>query len=200
VGGGATPDEARQPLIKEVNGTRIGWIACNVPGPYYALATSDESALGGVRGGAAACDRAWLPEAIQTLRTQVDVVIVSVQQEEIEDYRPIAVQQYDFRQIADWGADLVIGTAAHKPQTFEFYNTERDTLSLIHYGPGNLFFDQPFWGNMRFIMDTVYLYDGRVLTDEIFPGIIDDSGRPRLMTPEEQTNFLYFMFVQQNGF
>jgi len=200
VGGGSTPDEARQPLIKDINGTRVGWLACNVPGPYYALATTDEGALGGIRPGAASCDRVWLQEAISSLRTQVDVVIVSVQQEEIEDYKPSSVQQYDFRQIADWGADMVIGTAAHKPQTYEFYMTERGTQSLLHYGPGNLYFDQPFWGNSRFIMDTLYLYDGHLITMEIFPGIIEESGRPRLMTPDERMNFLYFMFVQQNGF
>lgn len=200
VGGGSTPDEARQPLIKDINGTRVGWIACNVPGPYYALANASEGVLGGIRPGAAACDKTWVPEAIASLKTQVDVVIVSLQQEEIEDYKPSAVQQYDFRQIADWGADVVIGTAAHKPQIYEFYATERGSTAVLHYGPGNLFFDQPFWGNSRFIMDTLYLYDGRLMTTEIFPGIIEEAGRPRLMTPEEQTNFLYFMFVQQNGF
>jgi len=193
VGGGLTPDDARTPLILESNGTRIGWIACNVPGPYYALANTSETALGGVRPGTASCDPVWLKTALPALKAQVDVVIVSIQQEEIEDYKPTAAQQYDFRQMVDWGADMVIGTAAHKPQTYEFY-----AASVIHYGPGNLFFDQPFWGNMRFIMDTLYLYDGHLLTLELFPGITEGAGRPRLMTLDERKNFLYFMFVQQS--
>jgi poly-gamma-glutamate synthesis protein (capsule biosynthesis protein) len=89
----------------------------------------------------------------------------------------------------------VAGTQAHKPQIFEFYGD-----GLIHYGFGNLFFDQPFWGNSRFFMDTLWLYDGRLMTVELFPGIIEQQARPRLMTPEERLNFMFFMLRQQNGF
>jgi len=199
IGGGLTPEQARQPLILEQDGQRVGWIACNAVGPFYALASTGEA--GGTRPGAADCtDAAWLEATLEELRAQVDVVVLTVQQAEYEEYTPTDAQRLQFRQWADWGADVVIGTAAHKPQTVEFYATRDARQAFIHYGLGNLYFDQPFWGNMRFFMDTLYIYEGRLLGLEIFPGIIDDNARPRLMTPEERFNFLFFMFRQQNGF
>lgn len=199
IGGGSTIEEARSPFVTTISGNTIAMLACNAAGPYYALANDDPNLLGGIRPGAAACDWAWLETEIPRLATEVDVLIVTVQYPEVEEYLPLAQQQIDFRRIADLGADVVMGTQAHKPQTYEFYNTGSST-ALIHYGMGNLFFDQPFWGNMRFFMNTLYIHDGELKAIEIYPGIIDDLARPRLMTPEERINFLHYMFIQQNGF
>jgi len=193
VGGGMNISEAQAPFIRSVNGTTLGWIACNDAGPYYALVTN--RSFGREQPGAAPCDRAWLRDVLPALRQQVDVLIVTVQQLEVEDYQPPASQRAFFQLLVDLGADFVAGTAAHKPQTFQFYGGK-----LIHHGMGNLFFDQPFWGNRRFFMDTLLLYDGRLMGVELFPGIIDDLYRPRLMTPEERENFLFFMLRQQSGF
>ncbi|MFQ3646482.1 MAG: CapA family protein [Anaerolinea sp.] len=193
VGGGMDILEAQAPFIREINGTTIGWIACNDVGPYYALVTN--RSFGREQPGAAPCDRAWLRDVLPALRQQVDVLIVTVQQLEVEDYQPPAAQRAFFQLLIDLGADFVAGTAAHKPQTFQFYGGK-----LIHHGLGNLFFDQPFWGNRRFFMDTLLLYDGKLMGIELFVGIIDDLYRPRLMTPEERENFMFFMLRQQNGF
>jgi poly-gamma-glutamate synthesis protein (capsule biosynthesis protein) len=127
------------------------------------------------------------------------VLIVSVQYIEVEDYLPLPDQRGFFRQLVDWGADVVLGSAAHKPQTFEWVQRGQDQPAWIHYGLGNLYFDQPFWGNMRFFLDTLMIYDGQLRAIELVPGIIEDQARPRLMTEEERFNFLYFMFVEQNG-
>jgi enterochelin esterase-like enzyme len=200
VGGGRTLADAREPLILEHNESMIGWVACNHVGPYYALANEDPNSLGGVRSGTVDCDRNWLREALSLLSAEVDLIIVTVQYREFEDYVPTNQQRIDYQTIADWGADVVIGTAEHKPMTFEFYPTPRGETAFIHYGLGNLFFDQPFWGNMRFFMDTLYIYEGRLQTVELFPGIIDDLARPRLLDGDEQFNFLYYILFQQNGF
>jgi enterochelin esterase-like enzyme len=200
VGGGDTLAEAQSPLILEHNDSTVGWIACNHVGPYYALVNEDPLALGGVRSGTVDCDPNWLREALPLLSAVVDLVVVTVQYQEFEDYVPTNQQRIDYQTIADWGADVVVGTAEHKPMTFEFYQTRRGETAFIHYGLGNLFFDQPFWGNMRFFMDTLYIYEGRLQTVELFPGIIDDLARPRLLDGEEQFNFLYFLMFDQNGF
>ena len=200
VGGGSTIDEARIPYIVNHNGNTIALIACNASGPYYALANQDASMLGGIRGGATDCDMDWLSATLPALSQEVDVLIVSVQYVEVEDYLPLEAQQIDFRQIANLGADVVIGSQAHKPQTFEFYPTRRGETAFIHYGLGNLFFDQPFWGNQRFFLDTLYIYDGQLRGIELFTGIIDDLARPRLMTADDRHNFMFFMLVEQNGF
>jgi enterochelin esterase-like enzyme len=193
VGGGATVVEAQQPLILNHNGNTIALVSCNWIGPYYALVTEDNP-------GAASCDWNWLRATLPQLAIDNNLLVVTVQYQEFEEYTPTGQQQSDFRGLADLGADVVIGTQAHKPQTFEFYNTGRDSPIFIHYGLGNLFFDQPFWGNMRFFMDQLFIYEGRLLTVDLFTGIIEDAGRPRPMDAYEQENFLAFMFVTQNGF
>ena len=187
-----TPEAAQSPLILEHHGNTIAMIACNDSGPYYAVASDD-------RPGAAACNRSWLEPLLHELSDEVDTIIVTVQHVEFEEYLPRTEIQLDFRQIAEWGADVVAGTHAHKPQTFEFYNIGRDKPTFIHYGLGNLFFDQDFWGNSRFWMDTLYIYDGDPVVVDLFTGIIDDQARPRPMTAEEQKNWLEFMFVVNNG-
>lgn len=192
VGGGADVEAAQQPLILHHNGNRIAMIACNWVGPYYAMATETTP-------GAATCDWEWLRETLPKLNAENDLLIVTVQYLELEEYVPSLQQQSDFRGLADLGADVVIGTQAHKPQTMEFYNARTGEQSFIHYGLGNLFFDQPFWGNMRFFMDQLFIYEGRLLTIDLFTGIIDDLARPRPMTADEQINFLAFMFNTHGG-
>lgn len=193
LGGGATLEAARRPLSLVHNGSSIAMVACNWVGPFYALA-NDGADGGDVRPGAAYCDDAWLRQLLPALSAAHDLVVVTVQYTETEIYVPTDNQMLDFRLLADLGADVVVGTSAHKPQTFEFYGQ-----SFIHYGLGNLFFDQPFWGNMRFFMDQLMIYDGRLHSVDLFTGIIDDLARPRPMTPEERDNFLFFMFVEQGG-
>ncbi len=193
VGGGANIAEAQQPLILNHNGNSIALLSCNWIGPYYALATEENP-------GAAACDWNWLRATLPQLAIDNNLLVVTVQYQELEEYVPTEQQRLDFRGLAELGADVVIGTQAHKPQTFEFYSAGRDSDVFIHYGLGNLFFDQPFWGNVRFFMDQLFIYEGRLLTVDLFTGIIEDAGRPRPMDAYEQENFLAFMFVTQNGF
>lgn len=192
VGGGTDLAAAREPLRIDHHQNQIVMVACNAVGPYYAIATEDSP-------GAANCDWNWLREALPLLAAESDLLIVTVQYTEVEDYLPLPSQITDFRGLADLGADVVIGTQAHKPQTFEFYNSVRGQPAFLHYGLGNLFFDQPFWGNMRFFMDELYIYEGKLLTVDLFTGIIDDLARPRAMTPDEERNFLAFMFNTQGG-
>ncbi|MCY3915961.1 MAG: CapA family protein [Chloroflexi bacterium] len=200
VGGGRNLEQARQPLILERNGSRIGWLACNNIGPYYAFANDDPDALGGRRPGNAYCRGGWLRETLPLLAAEVDLALLSVHYREFETYQPMHQQRLDYQTYAEWGADIVIGTAEHKPMTFEFYQTRRGETAFIHYGLGNLFFDQLPWGNRRFFLDTLYIYEGDLLTVELFPGIIDDRARPRLLAGEDLYNFLHFMFVQKNEF
>ena len=200
VGGGQDMQAAREALILEHNGSRIGWIACNEVGPAFAYANDDPNSRFGQRPGATPCDRNWLREALAVLSAETDLVVMTIQYREFERFTPTDGQKFDYRTFAEWGADIVVGTAEHKPMTYEFYPTGRGETAFIHYGLGNLFFDQQLWGNRRFFLDTLYIYDGRLLAVEVFPGIIDDRARPRLLTGEDQFNFLHFMFIQKNEF
>jgi enterochelin esterase-like enzyme len=182
VGGGETLAQARQPLLLEAGGTTLGLLACNWNGPQIALATDAAQ-------GAAFCERAWLAEAVPALAQQADVVIVLVQYAEYERLRPIERQVNDFRFLADLGADVVLGSQAHRPQIYELYQGAGGHTALLHYGLGNLFFDQTSLPNRQFLMDTLLLLDGRVAGVELLPGIIEEQARPRPMTAAEEARF-----------
>lgn len=91
-----------------------------------------------------------------------------------------------FRHLIDLGADIVIGTAAHQPQTFELYNS-----GAIYYGLGNLFFDQSWWpGTTRSLVLIHYFYENRLLQTRIIPTVFDNSYQTKLMENEDAAKFL----------
>jgi len=111
-----------------------------------------------------------------------DVVIVDFQFQECYSY-PEGDVIYDicyeplrfpdqrgvFRQAIDSGADIVIGTQAHQPQTYEMYND-----GMIFYGLGNLFFDQTPWiGTRQGLILTHYFIDGKYVQTKVTTTIYD---------------------------
>jgi poly-gamma-glutamate synthesis protein (capsule biosynthesis protein) len=199
IGGGSTVAQAQAPLRLEHHGNTIAWVSCNDVGPYYAWANDDPNLLGGVRPGAAECSSSWLEPTLAQLQRETDLVILTVQYLESDQYVPLPAQRADFRAWAEMGADLVIGTQAHWPQTYDFTATSGGRVAFLHYGMGNFIFDQPWWANSRFFMNELYIYDGRLQFVDVYTGIIEDLARPRLMTPEEREIFLQVMFIQNGG-
>jgi poly-gamma-glutamate capsule biosynthesis protein CapA/YwtB (metallophosphatase superfamily) len=188
--GGQTLDQARQPLLITQHGNRITLLSCNWSGPGYALAKTD-------RPGAAFCDREWLRATIPQLAQNADVLIVSVQYVEMPAFQPFGQQRIDFRELAALGANVVIGTQAHTPQMFEYYPATHGE-AFIHYGLGNLYFDQAGF-QRQFFMDQFFVYAGRLLTVDLFTGTIEGFGHPRPMIEDERHYFLRMMF-EQSGF
>jgi poly-gamma-glutamate synthesis protein (capsule biosynthesis protein) len=71
--------------------------------------------------------------------------------------------------------------------------------SFIHYGLGNLFFDQMTYilpdgkvidGTRREFLDRHVFYDGRYLGTELLTAMLEDYSRPRPMTKPERASFL----------
>jgi len=72
----------------------------------------------------------------------------------------------------------------------EFYGD-----SFIHYGLGNLFFDQmgdiPYYpGIRREFIDRYTIYNGELISVELLTAMLEDYSRPRPMTPAERASFL----------
>ncbi len=195
IGGGETILDAQRPLIIERDGNRIAWLSCNLPGPYYAHVGGSQN-----RPGAAPCDTAWLRAVLPPLKAENDVVILSLQYWEFDQYAPTDQQRIDFANYARLGADVVIGTQAHFPQTYNVITGYGEGTAFLHYGIGNFLFDQSWWAGVRFSLDELYIYDGRLMTVAIYPGIIEENARPRLMTAEERDNFLYVLMVEHGVF
>ena len=83
--------------------------------------------------------------------------------------------------------------AHHRRGHAQAFAFEGDTF--IHYGPGNLFFDQmDMMGTRQTFVDTHVIYDGRLISVELWTGLIENWARPRLMNAEERADFLQTVF------
>ncbi len=185
-GGGANAEEARQPLLMEVNGNKIAFMGCNGK-TKYAKATD-------LAPGAADCDYDFFVEQIKAVKAQGYMVIFTFQHEECYFAGPCYTHEEGFHKVADAGAIIVSGSQAHYPHIMEFRGD-----SFIHYGLGNLFFDQMTYilldgevidGTRREFLDRHVFYDGRYLGTELLTAMLEDYSRPRPMTAAERAAFL----------
>ena len=91
--------------------------------------------------------------------------------------------------MAEAGAVVVSGSQAHFPHGFAFFGDH-----FVHYGLGNLFFDQMFTYNRREFLDRHSFYDGHYLGVELLTAQLEDFARPRPMTEEERIRMLTTYF------
>ena len=181
-GGGANLTEATRPLILEHNGNRIAFLGCNRAGPESVWATDELP-------GAAPCDLERMAEDIQNLREEGILTIVTFQHYELEDFMPINLARQEMQQMAEAGAVVVSGSQAHFPHGFTFVDD-----NFVHYGLGNLFFDQMWPNHRREFLDRHIFYDGQYLGVELETAILEDYARPRPMTAEERQKMLSTYF------
>jgi len=188
-GGGANKQDAIKPALFNDHGNKIAFIGCNrLDTGGLPTATDD-------RPGAAPCDYPYLQQEIAKLRAEGYVVIATMHWNQSYGFWPAPQQVKDFRFLADAGASLVLGAQAHYAQTMEFYNN-----IFIHYGQGNLFFDQmgdQSWmpkGIRREFLDRYEIYDGKLISIELITAMLEDYSRPRLMTESERSGFLQEYF------
>jgi hypothetical protein len=190
-GGGRDLEDSHRPAILTApDGTRIAFIGCNDPGPWSAFAGEDLP-------GAAPCDDwAWITEEIRALKAngEADLVIATVQYWELPSYAPSAEQIADFNLLAEAGADIVSGSQAHQPQGFGYADG-----AFIHYGVGNLFFDQmDYIENRQMFADKHVLYEGRHISTVLFTGLMEDWAQPNPMSAEDRAAFLQLIFESSN--
>ncbi|MCZ2122111.1 MAG: CapA family protein [Anaerolineales bacterium] len=196
-GGGANETEARQPILMEVNGTKLAFMGCNGKRPEkYPKASATTP-------GAANCDYPFFEKQIQAIKAQGYLVIFTFQHEECYSYGPCWRHEEGFRAVADAGATVVSGSQAHFPHIMEFRGD-----AFIHYGLGNLFFDQMDYilpdgkvitDTRREFMDRHVFYDGKYLGVELLTSMLEDYARPRPMTQAERAAFLSDYFFH-SGF
>ncbi|MBN1372686.1 MAG: CapA family protein [Anaerolineaceae bacterium] len=183
--GGSNYEEARQALKIEHNGNKLAFIGCNWAGPPSVWATNDEP-------GAAQCDYEWLEAELPNLRAEGYIPVFTFQHTEVYIPKGSDMQRRDFTRMAEAGATIVSGSQAHFPQGFKFTNN-----AYIHYGLGNLFFDQmdtPVDGTRREFLDRHIFYDGRYIGTELLTAMLEDYARPRPMTEAERAEFLAYIF------
>ena len=183
-GGGLNDAEAKRPALFEHNGNKIAFLGCNYKEPGYATASPTTP-------GAIHCNPDWLYPAVKQVQADGYLPIVTFQHLEYYEYIARPRLQEDFRGVADAGAVIVSGSQAHQPHALEF----RDGATL-HYGLGNLFFDQVNTdaATAQAFIDRHVIYDNRYLSTELISIQFVDYARARLQTPAERTELLKTVF------
>jgi poly-gamma-glutamate synthesis protein (capsule biosynthesis protein) len=182
-GGGRDLQTSLQPALVEHNGNRLAFLGCNYAGPVYDWATESNP-------GSTPCDFETLTAEISRLRSDGYLPITTFQYIEFYQPEPTEQEMADFRRMAEAGAVIVSGSQAHEPAVMEFYQG-----TFVHYGLGNLFFDQMFSLETRQgFVDRHIFYDGKYINTELVPILIEDYARPRLMTDGEREEFLHRIF------
>ena len=181
MGGGKNLDEASQPLLLDEKDNKITFLAYNL------------STGGATTGDYPGANQYYEETAINDIseaKKRGDFVIVDVQYYECSayasEYEDPTCDRADsaagdqigfFRHLIDLGADMVVGTSAHQPQTYELYKN-----GVIYYGLGNLFFDQIWWpGTTRSLILAHYFYKGKLLQTKIVPTKYDASMQTELL-------------------
>ncbi len=190
VGGGKTETEAAVPLEINVKNNNVTMLAFN------------ESTGGATHGDTPGANQYYEDVAawqIDEAKKRGDYVIVDVQYYECSAYASTyedptcdradsaaGDQVGFFRHLIDLGADMVVGTSAHQPQTYELYGD-----GVIYYGLGNLFFDQYWWpGTTRSLILVHHFYHSNLLQTEIVPTVYDSNMQTRLLDEETSKWFL----------
>lgn len=183
-GGGYTEEDARKPLLFEHNGNKLAFLGCNAKGGGYATARGDNP-------GAVDCDFEWLTQEIGRLVAEGYLPIVTFQHFEYYTYIPQPKLIEDFHSVAEAGAVIASGSQAHQPHGMEFYQG-----AFLHYGLGNLFFDQFHMGvpTGQGFLDRHVFYDGRHISTELIGIRFVNYALSRPMTPEEKTELLESVF------
>ncbi len=186
-GGGKNLEDARKPLLLTSNENEVAFAGCNWWGPPSVWATAGSP-------GAAPCfepaDMDRMRQVVTDTAAAVDVVVFTFQYLETEEYAPTNQQRNDFRAMVDAGAAIVSGSQSHQPQAIEFYKG-----GFIHYGLGNLFFDQMYSMAVRQeFADRHVIYKGRHISTELLTFMLEDYSQPRLMTEQERRDLLRAVF------
>ncbi len=183
-GGGWNVADAQEPLTMTHGVHTFGFIGGNPVNVLGEWATAD-------RPGAAPYDYDLVSAQIRDLREKGVIPIVTFQHYEFDGYAATAELQADFRAVADAGAAIVSGSQAHWPQGFDFHAD-----AFIHYGLGNLFFDQMQRLEYRQeFLDRHVFHDGRHISTELLTAMLEDYARPRPMTVEERQALLEATFA-----
>jgi hypothetical protein len=181
---GANIEEARKPLLLNNHGNKIAFEGCNAKPKGYSGATETQA-------GTWHCDWSYLDNELPSIVQSGYLPIMTFSHLEYYQYIAVPALIQDFHHAADDGAVIVSGSQAHQPQAMEFYKN-----SFLHYGLGNLFFDQySEWPDSRkAFIDRHVFYDGKYINTELITIMFINNAQSRLMTKTERDDLLTTVF------
>jgi poly-gamma-glutamate synthesis protein (capsule biosynthesis protein) len=181
-GAGNNLAEATAPVIITVQGVRfafLGFSAINSP----IWATEDSPGIGPLQ-------KEVVADAVRRAKEQADVVIVLPHwgREYVSD---ISWEQFKAaKEMADAGANLVVGNNPHRVQGVETFPNG----AVVAYALGNFVFDQQWSDGTQYTVQGVMLEatfrGARLQGVKLIPIHIYDNFQPQLAPPEEATEIL----------
>jgi len=183
-GGGTNIEEAKQPLKLEVNGTKIAFLGCNAKGSDFGNAT--ETKPGNFR-----CDMDDLAKEVTKLKEEGYLPIVTFQHNEYYDWTAHYTLMNDFHRVEEAGAVIVSGSQAHQPHAIELTDE-----AVLHYGLGNLFFDQygVYPDSDVAFLDRHVFYKNKYLGVELLTIHFEDYSQPLWMDKASREAMLEKLF------
>lgn len=186
-GGGLNSSEAAKPFVANQKGSKVTFLGYNQADAQGsgAIATALNAGANGYNEDKARAD-------IAAAKQQGSFVIVDIQFSECFAYpggysemplcdQPIAGQKASFRNMIDMGADMVIGSSAHQPQTYELYKDKP-----IYYGLGNMYFEQTQQpGTERGIILTHYFIGNNLIQTKLSPTVYGEALQTALMDADD---------------
>jgi len=183
-GGGRNLEEAKKPVKLEVNGTKLAFLGCNAKEWTYSNATEDKP--GNLR-----CDWDYMSAEVEKLNGEGYLPIVTFQHNEYYVWEAQSQLVEDFHRMEAAGAVIVSGSQAHQPHAIEITDN-----AMLHYGLGNLFFDQ--YGLTQdtddAFIDRHVFYDGKYLGVELLTITFKDFSQPLWMDPAARAVMLEKLF------
>lgn len=137
VGAGLSKSEAYEPLVKDIEGLKVGIInACEAQFGVLDYFEREDCA------GYAWLNHAQVDKNIIKLKEQCDFVLLFAHAG-LENFDiPQKEWRERYKHFCDLGVDVVVGAHPHVPQGWERYNS-----SLIFYSLGNFYFDGGRWAD-----------------------------------------------------
>lgn len=185
-GGGRTLAEAQEPVLLEHNGNRFAFLGCNGKEEGYAAASATKP-------GAAHCDFPLMERKIRELKAQGYQVIFTLQHIEYYKVAPNDQMVAEYGRLANAGAVIISGSQSHMPMAFDV-TADR----VIHYGLGNLFFDQAYFlpETSEATIDRYIFYDNRLLGVEIATIKFINLAQNDWMNAEERADLLGRIYAE----
>jgi poly-gamma-glutamate synthesis protein (capsule biosynthesis protein) len=174
VGGGRNLEEARMPVIFNLQGIKIAFLAYSQQFKYNFRSVADD-----YNPGILPFSVRLVAQDIKRVREKCDFIFVSLHWgiENTSKIHPKAIELA--HQIIDAGADAIVGHHSHIPKGIEVYNSKP-----IFYSLGNFIFGQnrSYWTNN--IIGKLKIKNNRIIAIEIIPisGTGDKIFQPEVLT------------------
>ena len=179
-GAGINLEQATRPVIIEKNGVRLGVLAYTMifPEGWWVAGPSNPGIASGH-------DLNGMIAGVKALRSQVDLLVVSIHWgDELADY-PRPQEQILAYKLVDAGTDIVFGHHPHVLQGLEYYNG-----GLVAYSAGNFIFttSRDMRARQGMILQVQAGREG-VLEAVVVPTLVD-AGLVRVLRGEDREQVL----------